>query len=101
MRSKEKILIFQTHQLKVLRTGWRLQPGLSDFSGKNVPNEHKMYGTVIKYPKYPRNIPNGYKIYQHFPIWGPIFYPNWDFWFENKHIWQTWLQLHVLVYGAQ
>jgi hypothetical protein len=26
---------------------------------------------VIKYSKYPKNIPNGHQIYQHFPIWGP------------------------------
>jgi hypothetical protein len=34
-------------------------------TGKNVPNQHKM---VIEYPKYLWNVPNGHKIYQHFPI---------------------------------
>jgi hypothetical protein len=28
---------------------------------KNVPNEHKMYQKVIKYPKCLRNFPNGHK----------------------------------------
>jgi hypothetical protein len=49
--------------------------GLPDFSlfmipkpEKNVPNEHKMYQMVIKYPKCLYNIPNGPKIYQHIPI---------------------------------
>jgi hypothetical protein len=37
----------------------------------DVPNEHKMYRMVIKYPKYLFNIPNGHQIYQHFPILGP------------------------------
>jgi hypothetical protein len=31
-------------------------------TGKNVPNEHKMYQMVIKYPKWLQNIPNGHKI---------------------------------------
>jgi hypothetical protein len=32
-----------------------------------------------------KNIPNGQKTLQHFPFQSPLkFYPNWDFWFENK-----------------
>jgi hypothetical protein len=32
-------------------------------TGKDVPvpNEHKVYQMVIKYPQYPYNIPNGHK----------------------------------------
>jgi hypothetical protein len=37
-------------------------------TGKNVPNEPKMYQMVIKYPKSPQTFPNSHKIYQHFPI---------------------------------
>jgi hypothetical protein len=37
-------------------------------TGKNVTNEHKRYQMVITYPKWPYNIPNGRKIYQHFPM---------------------------------
>jgi hypothetical protein len=52
--------------------------GLPDFSlyihdsqtRKNVPNEHEIYQMVIKYPTSPSNIPNGFKIYKHFPIYG-------------------------------
>jgi hypothetical protein len=40
-------------------------------TGKNVPNKRKMLQMVIKYPKCRSNIPNGHKIYHHFPIWGP------------------------------
>jgi hypothetical protein len=29
-------------------------------------------------PKWPLNVSNGHKIYQHFPCW--YIYPNWDFW---------------------
>jgi hypothetical protein len=35
---------------------------------KIVPNEHKKYQMVIKYPKCPLNIPKASKIHQHFPI---------------------------------
>jgi hypothetical protein len=30
-----------------------------------------MYETVTKYPKSPWKIPNGHKIFKHFPIWDP------------------------------
>jgi hypothetical protein len=39
--------------------------------GKNVPNEHKMYQRIIKFPQWLQNIANGHKIYQHFSITGP------------------------------
>jgi hypothetical protein len=54
-----------------------LDSGLPDFlvrdtkTGQNLPNEHKIYQIVIKYPKCPYNIPNVHKIYQHFTILGP------------------------------
>jgi hypothetical protein len=32
-------------------------------TGKNVPNEYKMYQMVTKYPTSPQKIPNGNKIY--------------------------------------
>jgi hypothetical protein len=35
---------------------------------KNVPNKPKMFQTVRKYPKCQQNIPNGPRLYQHFPI---------------------------------
>jgi hypothetical protein len=38
-----------------------------------LPNNHK-------YTKWPYNIPNGHKIYQHLPLQDP---QKWDFWFEN------------------
>jgi hypothetical protein len=52
--------------------------GLLDFSWdmiqkpeKCVPNKYKMYQMVLKYPKSPLNIPNGQRIYKHFPISSP------------------------------
>jgi hypothetical protein len=46
----------------------------------------QMHQMVIKNPKCSENIPNGHKIYQHFPIYvrPSKIYPNCDFWFENK-----------------
>jgi hypothetical protein len=43
-------------------------PGLPDFSWQILPKPEKMYQMVIKYPERLKNIPNGHKIYQHFPI---------------------------------
>jgi hypothetical protein len=37
-------------------------------TGKNAPNEQKMYQRVIEFPKCFYNIANGHKIYQHTPI---------------------------------
>jgi hypothetical protein len=40
---------------------------------------------VIKYPKSTKNIQNGYKIYKHFPIYGPPKFTQIGiFGFENK-----------------
>jgi hypothetical protein len=40
---------------------------------------------VTKYPKYSLNIPNCHKIYQHFPILGPLKFTQIGiFLFENK-----------------
>jgi hypothetical protein len=36
-----------------------------------IPNDHKLYLTAINYTKWPFNIPNCHKIYQHFPFRGP------------------------------
>jgi hypothetical protein len=40
-------------------------------TGKNVPNEHKLYQMAITYPKCLTNIPNGQYKHKHFPIKGP------------------------------
>jgi hypothetical protein len=56
------------------------EQGCQIFSGKNVPNEHKMYQMVIKYPKWPYNI----IIYYISNLRPSKIYPNWDFWSENK-----------------
>jgi hypothetical protein len=45
---------------------------------KNVPNEHKMYQTVIKYSKWP------YSLSIISDLTPSKIYPNWDFWFENE-----------------
>jgi hypothetical protein len=57
-------------------------------TGKNVPNEHKMYQMVIKYPKCHQNVSNSCKIYPHFPIYirPSKFYPNWIFGLKRKHL---------------
>jgi hypothetical protein len=60
-----------------------LRAGLPDFSwskhtklgkiyqiGKNIPNDDQPYQTAINYTKWTENIPNGHKIYQHFPFQG-------------------------------
>jgi hypothetical protein len=53
--------------------------------GENIPNDHKLCQTAIKYTKWPQNIPNDHKIVKTFSIGKPFkVYPNWDFWFENK-----------------
>jgi hypothetical protein len=53
--------------------------------GKNITNDHKLYHPPINYTKWPQNIPNGHKIYQHLPFKGPPkFTQIWAFWFENK-----------------
>jgi hypothetical protein len=55
-------------------------------TGKNVPNEHKIFvpnghkisQMSVKYAKWPYNIST-------FSNLGPSkIYPNWDFWFEKK-----------------
>jgi hypothetical protein len=54
-------------------------------NGKNIKNDNKLYQTAINYTKWPLNIPNGHKIYQHLPFKGPLkFTQIRDFWFENK-----------------
>jgi hypothetical protein len=62
---------------KLLFSFLAFDSGLPDFSWymvpqpeKNVPNKHKMYHMVIKYPKCPINISNGHTIFKHFPIKG-------------------------------
>jgi hypothetical protein len=39
--------------------------------GKSIPNNHRLYHTAIYYTKWSNIIPNGRKIYQHFPFQGP------------------------------
>jgi hypothetical protein len=63
-------------------------------TGKNVPNDHKLYQTIIKYSK-------ARKIFQMAIKYSIVFeskdlqnLPKWDFWFENKPSgnpgWQPW-----------
>jgi hypothetical protein len=65
--------------LRSFRKRWsqffRLKKGLPDFSrskytktGKNLPNDQKLCQTAIHYARRPLIIPNGRKIYQHFPF---------------------------------
>jgi hypothetical protein len=89
------------------------QTGLPDFSCYKIPKREKIHQITIKCTKWPQNIPNGHKIYQmatkytkwpqnrpngHENIPTSIIarpskiYPNWDFWFEKKAIWQPWFQ---------
>jgi hypothetical protein len=62
-------------------------------TGKNVPDEYKMYQMNTKCTKWAQNIPNRHKIFQMAIKYINIFqtkalqnliYPNWDFRFENK-----------------
>jgi hypothetical protein len=39
---------------------------------ENTPNDHKLYQTAINNTKWPYYIPNGRKIYRHFPFHGPL-----------------------------
>jgi hypothetical protein len=51
---------------------------------------------ATKYTKWPQNIPNGRKMYQHLPLQDPPkIYPNWDFWFEKTHHLATLSQVWV------
>jgi hypothetical protein len=43
-------------------------------TGKNIPNDHKMYQIARRYTKKLSSIPNGHKIYKHFPFQGPAKY---------------------------
>jgi hypothetical protein len=48
-------------------------------NGKNIPQ------MATKCTKWPQNVPNGRKIYQHIPLQPPPkFIPNWEFGSENK-----------------
>jgi hypothetical protein len=40
-------------------------------TGKIVPKMGKIYQMAIKYAKWPENLPNGNKIYQHLPLQDP------------------------------
>jgi hypothetical protein len=40
-------------------------------TGRNIPNDHKMYQIAIQYNKWLQYIPNFRKIFQHFPFQGP------------------------------
>jgi hypothetical protein len=53
------------------------EPWLPDFScyslpkrGKNIPKWPQNYQIVTKYTKWPKNFPNGHKIYQNIPLKG-------------------------------
>jgi hypothetical protein len=47
-----------------------LGPGLPDFSWPKHTKTGKIYPMTTNYTKLIQNIPNGYKIYQHFPFQG-------------------------------
>jgi hypothetical protein len=55
-------------------------------TGKNVPNEHKMYQMFINYPKCPYI--KYFKWTKNISTFSNVrpseIDPNWDFWFENK-----------------
>jgi hypothetical protein len=40
-------------------------------TGKNIPNNHKLFQIDTKYTKWPQKKPNGHKIYQHLPFQDP------------------------------
>jgi hypothetical protein len=39
--------------------------------GENVPNDHEIYHSAIKYTKWAENLPNGLEIYQNLPLQEP------------------------------
>jgi hypothetical protein len=48
--------------------------------GKSIPNDQM----AMIYTNWPENIPNGHKIYQHFPFKCPTKYTKFGiFWYEN------------------
>jgi hypothetical protein len=47
------------------------QSGLPDFSWYNIPKWEKLQQVTFKYTKWPQNIPNGHKIYQHLSLQDP------------------------------
>jgi hypothetical protein len=38
---------------------------------ENIPNDHNIHKSAIKYTKWLENGPNGHKIYQHLPSQDP------------------------------
>jgi hypothetical protein len=60
---------------------------LPDFSWYTIPKTGKMHQINTKCTKCPKNIPNGNKIFQHFPFLGPLkIYPNLDFGLKINHL---------------
>jgi hypothetical protein len=55
---------------------------------KNVPNEHKMYQMVKKYPECLQNISNGHKIDHQFSIYDPPKFTQLGIFWSEKTIWQ-------------
>jgi hypothetical protein len=58
--------------------GSQIYVGTAYQNGKNIPNNHEIYQTAIKYTKRAHNIPNGnkctyhgHKINQHLPLQDP------------------------------
>jgi hypothetical protein len=45
--------------------------GCQFFLDPNIPKTGNIYPMTTNYTKRPSNIPNGHKIYQHFPFQGP------------------------------
>jgi hypothetical protein len=63
-----------------------LKSGLPDFSWHNIPKRGNMYiPNCQSITQWPYKIPNGHKMYQHFPLYlrPSKIYPDWDFWFEK------------------
>jgi hypothetical protein len=48
-----------------------LKEGLPDFSWSKIPTRGKIYQITTNYTKWPKNRPNGHKIYQHVPKQDP------------------------------
>jgi hypothetical protein len=74
---------------------WNYGSGLPDFFLVQLTKPGKIYQMVtkyvykmaIKYAKWPKNIPSGHKIYQHFPFQGsPKYTQIWIFGMKRWHL---------------
>jgi hypothetical protein len=66
---------------------------------ENIPNDQTLYQTAIKYTKWPQNIPNGHKIYQHFLFQGrPKFTQIGIFGLKRNHLATLLLNQHLCAF---